>query len=338
MVSIAITAAGLAVISARADAAPRALTGTARLIWLISQMSLTEKVNMIDGAAEAAATNKYQTGYLPGVPRLGIPSLRLADGPPGVATKQASVGMTQTMGVAATFSTRDARDNGVVTGRDARALGQDVALQPFVNMDRDPTWARAFNVFGEDPYLTGQTGAAEITGIQSQRTLAQVKHFIAYDGANTVVVDEQTLHETYLAPFTDAVSAGRAHRGRVRLEPGHPHRPAAGRPGPADLRLAAVNPRTVVVLNTHLPVAMPWLGRVSAVLQMWFPGDTGGVATAKALVGRVNPAGRLPFTWPTTIEQTVAHDPAHPERTSLGVHRTAPRASPRPPSASPPTA
>jgi beta-glucosidase len=212
-VSVAITVAGLAVVSAPADAAPPALTGTARVDWLISQMTLTEKVNMIDGAAEAASTNQYQAGYLPGVPRLGIPSLRLADGPPGVATKHASVGMTQTMGVAATFSTRDARENGVVIGRDARALGQDVTLQPFVNMDRDPTWSRAFNVFGEDPYLTGQTGAAEIAGIQSWGTLAQVKHFIAYDGANNVVVDEQTLHEIYLAPFTDAVKAGsRARR------------------------------------------------------------------------------------------------------------------------------
>lgn len=102
--------------------------------------------------------------------------------------------------------------------------------------------------------------------------------------------------------------------------------------------IAAVNPRTVVVLNTHLPVAMPWLGQVSAVLQMWFPGDTGGFATAKVLVGAATPAGRLPFTWPATIEQTVAHDPAHPERTSLGVHPDGTPCLTPPPSASPPTA
>ena len=93
------------------------------------------------------------------------------------------------MGVAATFSQQDARRNGAVIGRDARALGVDVVLEPFVNIDRDPTWSRAFNTFGEDPLLTGQTGAGEITGIQSQGTMAMVKHFIAYDGGNNVVLD-----------------------------------------------------------------------------------------------------------------------------------------------------
>ena len=112
------------------------------------------------------------------------------------------------MGVAATFSQRDAHENGVVIGRDARALGVDVVLEPFVNIDRDPAWARAFNTFGEDPVLTGQTGAGEISGIQSQGTMAMVKHFIAYDGGNNVVLDQQTLHEIYLQPFADAINAG----------------------------------------------------------------------------------------------------------------------------------
>jgi beta-glucosidase len=83
-----------------------------------------------------------------------------------------------------------------------------VALEPFVNMDRDTTSGRGFNTYGEDPLLTGQTGASVITGIQSQGTMAQVKHYIAYDGSNNVTVDEQTLHELYLQPFTDAVDAG----------------------------------------------------------------------------------------------------------------------------------
>ena len=56
-----------------------------------------------------------------------------------------------------------------------------------MNIDRDPTWGRAFNTFGEDPLLTGQTGGAEIQGIQGQGTMAMVKHFIAYDGGNNVV-------------------------------------------------------------------------------------------------------------------------------------------------------
>jgi len=184
------------------------VTGDGRVDRLLTEMTLDEKLTLLEGAQEAASTNQYQTGYLPGIPRLGIPSLRLSDGPPGVATRQPSTGMTATMGVAATFSQQDARRNGVVIGRDARALGQDVVLEPFVNIDRDPTWARAFNTFGEDPLLSGQAAAGEIGGIQSQGTMAQVKHYIAYDGGNNVVVDEQTLHEIYLQPFEDAINAG----------------------------------------------------------------------------------------------------------------------------------
>ena len=81
------------------------VTGNARVDALIAQMTLDEKLTLLEGSQEAASTNQYQAGYLPGIPRLGIPSLRLADGPPGVATRQPSTGMTSTMGVAATFST-----------------------------------------------------------------------------------------------------------------------------------------------------------------------------------------------------------------------------------------
>jgi len=201
------SAVAAAVPAAAGDAVAQ-VTGDARVDALIGQMTLNEKLTLLEGSQEAAATNQYQAGYLPGIPRLGIPSLRLADGPPGVATRQPSVGMTGTMGVAATFSRPDAQRNGAVIGRDARALGVDVVLQPFVNIDRDPTWSRAFNTFGEDPLLSGQTGADEIKGIQSQGAMAMVKHFIAYDGGNNVVLDEQTLHEIYLQPFTDAIDAG----------------------------------------------------------------------------------------------------------------------------------
>jgi beta-glucosidase len=84
--------------------------------------------------------------------------------------------------------------------------------------------------------------------------------------------------------------------------------------------VAAANPHTIVVLNTSDPVAMPWLSKVKAVLEMWYPGDTGGYATANVLLGQTDPAGRLPFTWPAALDQGVANQPAsHPERTSNGV-------------------
>ena len=67
--------------------------------------------------------------------------------------------------------------------------------------------------------------------------------------------------------------------------------------------VAAVNPDTIVVLNTPGPVAMPWLGAVRAVLEMWYPGDAGGAATANVLLGRDDPAGRLPVTWPASPDR-----------------------------------
>ncbi|MGH3251444.1 MAG: beta-glucosidase family protein [Trebonia sp.] len=217
MTGTAAMALALAPLAARA--APQApqsqsgkvavVTGDPRVDKLLSEMTLDQKLTLLEGEAEvASSSDQYQAGYLPGIPSLGIPSLKLTDGPPGVITKQNSTGMTATMGVAATFSQSDAEANGVVIGRDAKALGMDVVLQPFVNMGRDTSWARGFNTFGEDPLLTGQSGADEITGIQSQGEMAMVKHYIAYDGSNNVDVDQQTLHEIYLEPFTDAVNAG----------------------------------------------------------------------------------------------------------------------------------
>jgi beta-glucosidase len=66
---------------------------------------------------------------------------------------------------------------------------------------------------------------------------------------------------------------------------------------------------------------MPWASKVKSILQMWYPGDKGGYATANLLLGKTNPGGRLPFTWPKSLGQEVAHQPAaHPERTSTGVN------------------
>ena len=185
------------------------VTGDARVDKLLSQMSLAEKIALISGTKENPKLDQGQAGYLKGVPRLGIPGLRFADGPPGVLTRHPSQGETATMGVAATFSTRDAEDNGVVIGREARALGIDVSLQPFVNIDRDLEFMRGYNTFGEDPYLTSVMGVEEIKGIQAQDVMAQVKHYVAYDSpSGNVFVDDQTLHEVYVAPFDAAVQAG----------------------------------------------------------------------------------------------------------------------------------
>jgi len=70
-------------------------------------------------------------------------------------------------------------------------------------------------------------------------------------------------------------------------------------------RVAAANPRTVVVLETGTAVLMPWLDDVQAVLSAWYPGTRGGEAIARILVGDVNPSGRLPVSFPASVDQLV---------------------------------
>ena len=193
----------------RGQAVPPEKADEVRIDRLLHQLTLEEKMDLIRGGVEDPGVYQGQAGYLPGVPRLHIPSLRFADGPPGLLTRVPAQAETATMGVAATFSTKDAEANGAVIGREARSLGIDVVLQPFINIDRDITFARGYNTFGEDPMLTGAMGAAEIRGAQSQGVMAQAKHYIAYDtDSYNVFVDQQTLHEVYAAPFSEAVKAG----------------------------------------------------------------------------------------------------------------------------------
>lgn len=80
-------------------------------------------------------------------------------------------------------------------------------------------------------------------------------------------------------------------------------------------QVAAANPRTVVVLNTGAPVAMPWLDQVSAVLHAYYPGQEGGRAVAQTLFGQCNPSGKLPVTFPRRLEDTPAFDNFPGQRT-----------------------
>jgi beta-glucosidase len=77
-------------------------------------------------------------------------------------------------------------------------------------------------------------------------------------------------------------------------------------PGDQDALIEAVaaqNPRTVVVLNTSTAVAMPWLEKVAAVLETWYPGQESGVATASLIFGDADPGGRLPMTFAASPDQ-----------------------------------
>ena len=224
--SMAITAALLSVVvsgcndsSSSTDAknpdtdAPATQT---RVDALISKMTLQQKVDMLMGAQEprTAAEATAAVGYLKGVPELGIPAVRLTDGPAGIrliGTK--ATAMPAPVALAASFDTKVAREIGQATGAEGKALRQDVLLSPMVNIVRVPQAGRNFETLGEDPLLAGAMVAEQIKGIQEAGLIATVKHYVANNqednrrGVNATI-DERTLNEIYLPAFKDAVDAG----------------------------------------------------------------------------------------------------------------------------------
>ena len=179
---------------------------SSRVQALVHRMTLEEKLSLVHGTRDPKDLG--QAGYWPGLPRLGIPPLRFADGPPGINVNRESTGMPAPVGLAATFDVEAARLFGVVLGRDAAALEQDVVLAPYINIVRDPLFRRNHTALSEDPLLNAQLAAAQIRGIQSQGVMAQVKHLAGYNGSQDVVIDERTLHEIYLPAFEAAARAG----------------------------------------------------------------------------------------------------------------------------------
>src|SRR5579863_4886994 len=175
---------------------------------LVGRMTLDEKIAMLHGDRDPE--NLGQAGYLPGVPRLGIPPLRLSDGPAGVRTGRPATALPAPVALAATFSPDLARRYGQTIGRDGRAFRQDVMLAPMVNIVRVPQAGRNFETLGEDPLLASRLVAAEIEGIQSEGLMATVKHFAENNQENarqsvSADVDARTMHEIELPGFEAAV-------------------------------------------------------------------------------------------------------------------------------------
>ncbi|WP_448330604.1 beta-glucosidase [Streptomyces sp. DSM 41534] len=197
-------------------AGPRPASGptpgpATRVDTLIGRMTLGEKVSLLHGAKDPLSLG--QAGYTPGVPRLGIPPLRLADGPAGVRVARHATALPAPVLLASAFDPALAREYGRTIGREGRALGQDVLLSPMVNLIRTPYAGRDFETFGEDPLLTSQLVAEEIRGIQAEGLIATVKHFALNNQEHEresidVVVDERTLREMELPGFESAVRAG----------------------------------------------------------------------------------------------------------------------------------
>jgi beta-glucosidase len=182
---------------------------------LLGRMTLQEKVAMLSGA-----------DWMQSVPseRLGIPSIKMADGPAGIrswagpssetnaqaAKAQVTTAFPAGVAMAATWDTELLQSEGQAIGQEVKALGRDMILGPTVNINRTPLWGRNFEGYGEDPYLAARLAVAYIKGVQSEGVIATVKHFAANNQEFErhridAKVDERALHEIYFPAFKAAV-------------------------------------------------------------------------------------------------------------------------------------
>jgi len=172
----------------------------------LQQLSLEEKISLLAGA------DNWHTNP---ITRLGIPSLKVTDGPNGARGAWGSLATPSACtpvgtALAATWNTNLVEQIGSLLGEEARAKGADILLAPTVNLHRTPLAGRNFECFSEDPYLTAEMAAAYIRGVQSQGVGCCIKHFVCNDQEHqrfsiSAEVEERPLRELYLEPFRKAI-------------------------------------------------------------------------------------------------------------------------------------
>lgn len=166
---------------------------------LLGKMTLKEKIDQLGGIGFDTKSNDS----------LGIPTLRMTDGPVGVRWKE-STALPAAVALASTWDRELIYEVGEMLGREVKAKDRNFLLAPCVNIHRFPVGGRNFESYGEDPYLAGQIAIPFIQGVQNEKVLACAKHFACnnqewHRSSVNAVVDERALHEIYLPAFKAAV-------------------------------------------------------------------------------------------------------------------------------------
>nr|WP_315148939.1 glycoside hydrolase family 3 C-terminal domain-containing protein [uncultured Flavobacterium sp.] len=187
---------------------------------LISQMTLEEKIGMLHG------NSMFTSG---GVERLGIPELKMADGPLGVREEisrdnWSPAGLTNDFAtyypaggaLSATWNAEMGYTFGNSLGQEMRARDKDMLLSPAINIVRTPLGGRTYEYMSEDPFLNKKIAVPLIVGLQDNDVMACVKHFAANNQETNrdfvdVQIDERALREIYLPAFEASVKDAKAY-------------------------------------------------------------------------------------------------------------------------------
>lgn len=166
---------------------------------LLNKLTLKEKIDLLGGTGFTTKPIK----------RLGIPELKMTDGPLGVRW-QKSTAFPAGIAMASSWDTSLVNKVGSAIGREVKSKGRDVILGPCVNIARIPMGGRNFESFGEDPFLDSRMAVSYIKGVQKENVASTVKHFAANNQEYqrmfvNVKVSKRALNEIYLPAFKAAV-------------------------------------------------------------------------------------------------------------------------------------
>jgi beta-glucosidase len=194
---------------------------------LIAQMTLDEKIQLVHGTGWGAmrpgspipAGSNEGAGFVPGIERLGIPAINLADSAVGVRmgaveSRYATL-LPSTLGAAASFDPEAAYLYGSVIGRELRDQGTNMSIGGGVDLIREPRNGRNFEYASEDPILAGTIVGQLMKGLQAQQVMGDIKHYAFNDqetGRNilNVILDKRAMRETDLLAFQIALKISQA--------------------------------------------------------------------------------------------------------------------------------
>ncbi|WP_184168247.1 glycoside hydrolase family 3 C-terminal domain-containing protein [Sphingomonas kyeonggiensis] len=201
-----------------------------RVKAVLAQMTEDEKLTLVFGyfGTDFAPKNGYKApaearpgsaGYIPGIPRLGIPPQWQTDAGVGVATqggapkKRGRTALPSGLATTASWDVDLAHAGGAMIGAEARASGFNVMLAGGVNLMREPRNGRNFEYGGEDPLLAGTMVGAQIAGIQSNHIVSTVKHYAINDqetdrDTGNSIIDQAAARTSDLLAFQFAIEKG----------------------------------------------------------------------------------------------------------------------------------